>query len=753
MLGEFNEDVQVILFRAKDEMCSLNHPYIGTEHLLLSILKNDSVISKRLEKYNLNYDKFREEIIKVVGVGSKRSELFLYTPLLKKVIANAVYDSRDNNLGVVDSQHLLSSMLECGEGIAIRLLLGMGIDVDSMYDEFSSKLIRKSKKKKKKLILDEIGVDLNKKVSSGGSDPVIGRTKEIQRVLEILGRKKKNNPILVGDAGVGKTAIVEEIARMIVDNSIPTLKNMRIISLNMSSVVSGTKYRGEFEEKMQKIINELEDNKEIILFIDEIHTLVGAGGAEGAIDASNILKPALARGTIRVIGATTFSEYDKFIAKDKALERRFQKVMVRETSVSETEKILFDIKKIYEDYHGVVVNDNLISEIVRLSDKYIYDRKRPDRAIDILDEACSMAAIRKNNDDDKIVEIEKKLDGIIKEKNSYIIENNIEKAYECLKLESLYNLELCEYKRNDNEKEREVSIEDIARVISNKSNVLVYDILKDDVSVIRDLKKALESEIIGQDDAIDDLVRIAKRIKFGYNDAVKSFLFVGSSGVGKTKLSTIFANSLVGQDNFIRIDMSEYADSTSVNKFLGSSAGYVGYDDENILDEIRKRPNGVILFDEIDKANKNVIHLLYQILDNGRLKDSKGREVVFNNNIIIMTSNIGYINSSVGFNSNLEGQILSNLEDIFGVAFMNRIDDVVLFNKLTYDNIVEIIRGKLDGLAMRYSDTEWIYDKIDSILEKIDYEKFGARGIDKVIERDIESVIIDKIVSEDKVKE
>lgn len=753
MLGEFNEEVQIILFKAKEEMSSLNHPYIGTEHLLLSMLKNDSNIASRLKEYQLTYDNFRNEIIRVVGMGSKSSDLFLYTPLLKKVISNAMLDSKENNGGTVTSMHLLSAMLECGEGIAIRLLLGMNIDVEAMYDEFSSKVIKRGKRKRKKLLLDELGVDLNKKVISGEVDLVIGREREIERVLEILGRKNKNNPILIGDAGVGKTAIVEEIARMIVNGEIPKLEGKRIVSLNMSSVVSGTKYRGEFEEKMQRLIQELEDNSDIILFIDEIHTVVGAGGAEGAIDASNILKPALARGSVRLIGATTTSEYDKFIAKDKAMDRRFQKVMVRETTVSETEDILFKIKATYEKYHGVRVDDDLIGDIVRLSDKYIYDRKRPDRAIDILDEVCSMVGIKKGGNFNTINELQKKIDDVVHQKNSYIIENNIEKAYECLKLESSYQLELNQYKSDMVEENKCVTIEDIATVISNKSNVYVYDILKDDVSVITDLKESLESEIIGQDKAIKELIEISKRIKFGYNQGLKSFLFVGSSGVGKTKLATMFASKMVGSDNFIRIDMSEYSDSTAVNKLLGSSAGYVGYEDQTILDEIRKKPNGVILFDEIDKAHSNIIHLLYQILDYGKIKDSKGNEIRFDNNIIIMTSNVGYLSNGVGFNSNKKSEVISNLEEIFGVSFMNRIDDVVLFNKLDKEDISRIIVKKLDELSKKYDNVSWIYDYVSDILDKSNYEKFGARGIDKIIMRDIESKIIDELVEMQKIKE
>ncbi len=751
MLGEFNEDVQVILFKAKEEMLDLRHPYIGTEHLLLSILKNDNDMSKRLKKYNLTYDKFKDEIIKVIGVGSKTSELFLYTPLLKKVISNALMDSKENNDGTVTVYHLIAALLECGEGIAIRLLLGMDIDVDAMFDEFSSKVIKRGRKKKK-LLLDELGVDLNKKVKEGKVDLVIGREKEILRVLEILGRKNKNNPILIGDAGVGKTAIVEEIARMIVNGEIPKLNGMRIISLNMSSVVSGTKYRGEFEEKMERIINELEDNPDIILFIDEIHTLVGAGGAEGAIDASNILKPALARGSVRCIGATTTNEYEKNILKDKALDRRFQKVVVNEPSVSETCEILEKIKDGYEKYHNVSINSSLINDIVTLSDKYIYDRKRPDRAIDILDEVCSKVGTRKSNKLNKLRELELKIENIIKEKNSYIIENNIDKAYDCLKLESSYQEELSSCKKEIYIENKIVTREDIASVISNKSGVRVYDILKDDISAIIDLENSLNSEIVGQKDAINDLVKVSKRIKFGFDDKVKSFLFVGPSGVGKTKLASVFAREMVGSENFIRLDMSEYSDSTSVSKILGTTQGYIGYDDYTVLDDIRKKPNAVILFDEIDKAHQNVINLLYQILDYGKITDSRGNEIRFNHNIIIMTSNVGYKENCVGFNVDKKSKVNSNLEDVFGVSLMNRIDDVILFNKLDSDDIEKIIKMKLDILNSKYDNVSWIYDCISDILKKSNYEKMGARGIDKIIVSDIESKIIDNLVNKEKIK-
>lgn len=756
MLGNFNEDVQIIIMKAKDEMMALNHPYVGSEHLLLSILKNDEDLSSRLKNYNLTYDSLKKEIIKVIGIGSKKSPFVIYTPMLKKIISNALLDSKDNNDGVVTTEHLLSAMLERGEGIAIRLLVGMNIDVDLLYNEFCSRLIKKNKKSNKKSLLKEVGVDLNKLANEGKMDPVIGREKEINRILEILGRRNKNNPLLVGDAGVGKTAIIEHIASLIEDGELPSMKGKRIISLSMSSLVSGTKYRGEFEEKLQKLINELENDDSVILFIDEIHTLVGAGGAEGAIDASNIFKPALARGIIKCIGATTYDEYNKYIAKDKALERRFQKVLIKEPSDKDMEKILLDIKKVYEDYHGVVIENELIPSIIKLSNKYVYDRKKPDRAIDILDEACSMVGIRNSNEYKKIKEIDNKIYETVQKKNSYIMNNNMKKAYDCLKLEFIYRSELDDITKFNNKQVKKVSLDDIAHVISSKCNVSVYDVLKDDISVIDELYYNLKKEIRGQDKAISSLMNISKRIKFGYNNKVRSLMFTGPSGVGKTMLSSLFAKEMVGEDNFLRFDMSEFSDSTSINKFLGSSAGYVGYDEKNYLDEIKKRPNGIILFDEIDKAHSSIINLLYQILDYGKLKDSRGNEVRFDNNIIIMTTNVGYESNTVGFNENDNKNIEDKLNEFFGSAFMNRIDDIVLFNYLNEVNVKNIIINKLNDLKDKYSsyNLDWINNEVDNILMKCDFKRSGARDIDRIIVRDVESRIIDQIIDErNKIKE
>ena len=750
MFSNFEFEAQNILVKAKIEMNELKHPYIGTEHLVLSILKNDNVVSDKLKKYNLTYDKFKKEIIRIIGVGSRESSLFLYTPLLRKVIENAVLDSKENNDGNVTTMHLFSALLESGEGIAIRIFLGMNINLSEMYDDFSLGLIKKSKVKKgKKMLIEELGVNLTERAKNNELDPVIERDDEIKRLLEVLCRRCKNNPILIGEAGVGKTAIVEELARMIVSGMVPnTLKDKKIISLDMASAVAGTKYRGEFEDRMKKILKEIEENPDIILFIDEIHTLVGAGGAEGAIDASNILKPALARGKVRCIGATTLAEYKKYIEKDGALDRRFQKIIIEEPSSLKTKKILASLKPIYENYHKVKIEDSLLDKIITLSDKYIYDRYRPDKAIDVLDEVCSRVSIKENSLDKDILFLNKEINRIKKEKNSFILENKFDEAYELRKKEASLMSKLNEISLNYSDGNRVVTIEDIASVINIKTKIPVYEILKEDMMVINKIKEDLANTIVGQDEVIDELIDITKRIKYGYSDnKCYSLLFMGPSGIGKTLISKIYAKNLVGEDNFIRLDMSEYSDVTSINKIVGSSPGYVGYDDnKNILEEVRNKPNSVILLDEIDKAHPKVINLFYQILDEGKLKDSKGNIVRFDNSIIIMTSNIGFEKNVVGFNDDKRGAV-SKLKEYFNLAFINRIDNVIVFNKLKEESILKIINKKIDNLKAKYSDINIKVSKgcIKEIIAESQYDLFGARKIDKIIRSKIEKIIIDKV--------
>ena len=739
MISNFNEEAEEILVKAKLEMLELRHPYVGTEHLTLAILHTENELSKKLAKYDLNYTTFKKEILKIIGKGSKKSEFFLHTPLLKKVIENAIMDSKDNNNGIVTPCHLFAALLDVGEGIAIRIFMGMNLDLDDMYDEFASKIYER-KRNEKKLLIEEIGININNKVKNKEIDPVIGRDKEISKLEEILCRRVKNNPLLIGAPGVGKTAIVEGLATLIEKDEVPSkLTHKKIISLDMASAVAGTKYRGEFEERMKKILEEIEEHDEIILFIDEIHTLIGAGGAEGAIDASNILKPALARGKIRCIGATTNDEYKKHFEKDKALERRFQVINVEEPTIEETKNIINKLKPIYEEYHNVTIDNKVIDKIIMLSEKYLYERYRPDKQIDILDEVCSKVGISKSDDS---IKLNNDLKEIRNKKELYIKENNIKKAYE-------YKIKETKYKNkmSNQKNKKKVTIEDVARIISNKTSIPLYEILKDNKRVIDEVEKTLENNITGQEEAIKNLINITKRIKLGYKEnKCISLLFTGPTGVGKTKLATIYGN-IISNGKIIKIDMSEYADSASISKFIGSNPGYVGYDDHKyVLNNIKDNPNATIILDEIDKAHPKIIDLLCQILEEGKIKDSKNNVIKFNNNIIIMTSNISANTNYIGFNSSEETQ--TEINDTFTTSFINRIDNIIVFDSLKKIDIKKIIEKELNILKEKYCDINIDINNniIDELIKESQYRISGARKITKIIKNKIEPIIIDSII-------
>ena len=748
MFGNFEEEARKVLVMAKKEMYDLRHPYVSSEHLLLAILKLSSEISDRLKKYDLDYNSFKTEIIKVIGTGSKSSEWFLYTPLLKRILENAVCDARDNNNGIVTVNHLFASLLEEGEGVAIRILVGMGIDIDELYDDFAYKLVSKSSNKK--LLIDEIGTDLNKKAMDGMLDPVTGRDKEIKRVLEILSRRAKNNPLLIGDAGVGKTAIVEELASMIVRGEVPlNLRGKRIISLDMASSVAGTKYRGEFEERMNQILKEIEENDDIILFIDEIHTLVGAGGAEGAIDASNIFKPALARGKIRCIGATTTEEYKKFIEKDKALERRFQKVVIEAPDVKTVKDILVNLKEIYEGYHKVILGNEILDLIIDLSERYMYNRRQPDKAIDILDEVCAKVSIKEGKNLKEYRRCNKELKDVIANKKKAIIDNDFElasnyKTEESKLMNDINNLELLLYKKNP----RKVTKHDVAEVVCEKTGIPVYELLSEKKTIIKKSLDILKKKIYGQGEAVRAASDIAKKIKLGFNDKCYSMLFCGPSGVGKTALAKELGKCLAG-NNVIRLDMSEYKEAHSISKIIGAPPGYVGYEDvSNVLEDIRNKPFSVLILDEIEKAHRDIINLFLGVLDEGVMKDSRGNEVRFDNVVIIMTSNSGFNEINVGFNN--ENNLSSKLNDSFSIPFMNRVDRVIMFNYLKKEDIDNIINDKLKDLKHKYKDkiTINIGDSVlDEIREKANYKLYGARKISKIIKDDIENKVIDALIN------
>ncbi len=745
MFGQFTEEARKILINAKIEMTELKHPYVGSEHFLLAVLKGKNSISKKLLQYNLDYTIFKNKLIETVGMGSKESEWFLYTPLLKRVMENAILDCKENNSDVT-IESLFSNLLEEGEGVAIRILLSLNIDLDSLYNEFSYKIFKK--KKSKKLLLEELGIDLTKKALE--LDPVVGREKEIKRIIEILVRRTKNNPLLVGEAGVGKTAIVEELSKMIANNEVPNcLKNKKIISLDMATLVAGTKYRGEFEERVKKILKEVEEDDDIILFIDEIHTLVGAGGAEGAIDASNIFKPALARNKLRCIGATTISEYKQFIENDKALERRFQKVIVDIPDKETVKQILLKIKPIYEKYHHVIIEDEIIEKIIELSDTYIHDRNQPDKAIDILDEVCAKASLKESEELTLYNKLNKKLQNLIKNKNEAVSNNDFKKASNYKKneftlMDKINNLELvlCNQKRN------KVLVSDIAYVINDKTQIPLYEILKENDKMIAKMSKEINNKIIGQNEAVNEVINIAKKIKLGFKDnKCYSLMFVGPTGVGKTELALNFGKALVGK-NVIRLDMSEFSEAHSVSRFIGSPPGYIGYNDhKTILEEIKNKPFSILILDEIERANISVINLLFQILDNGKIKNACGEEIYFNNVVIIMTSNIGYEEVNVGFNKNNTN--MSKLKEYFSLPFLNRIDNIIYFNSLTEEDIIKLIKNKIDKLINKYKSQIKVKVNdvvIQEILALVNFQEFGARKIDKVIKNKLENIILDKII-------
>lgn len=753
MFSKFDEQAKKVLVNMQKEMAMLKHPYIGSEHLFLSLLKlgeKDDI--KLLNKTGITYDIFKNELIKIVGTGSKENDYYLYTPLLRNIIEVAELISNDKKKKLIDSHDLLLALFEEGEGIAIRILLGMGIDVDTLYDEFDEKFIP-NQKNNKKLMIDSFGIDLNKKAKKGEIDPVVGREKEIKRVLEILSRRTKNNPLLIGEAGVGKTAIVEELARILTsNNTYGPLSKKRIISVSTASLVAGTKYRGEFEERINKIITELEEENDVILFVDEIHTLVGAGGAEGAIDASNILKPALARGKIKIIGATTTEEYKEYIEKDKALSRRFQTVTIKEPDTKTVLQILTKLRPIYEKYHKVKISDEILQEIVTLSNRYIHDRMMPDKAIDVLDEVCSRTFISNCKKTNKLDDIYIELNKIKDLKNDSIIKNDFTNALEFRKKELLLEDKKNKYEMNKQPNNyHNVNIKDVIKVVESRSKIPV---LLDDKNMWLKVKNKINKTVLGQQEAVDTLCDIIKKYNYDYDKTKPlSFLFVGPSGVGKTLLVKEYAKNYYKKDSLIRLDMSEYKENHSVSKLIGSPPGYVGYDDnKNVFEQIKDNPHSLILLDEIEKASPDVINLFLQILDEGIAKNSKGEEINFTNTTIIMTSNIGCEKKQLGFNNNKNKN--TDINKILGISFVNRINKIIFFNQMDEEIVLKIIRNKINNLRKKYKDKNinlTISKNIEQEIKDLcEYKTYGARKIDKVIYNNLESIIIDNIYNGNK---
>ena len=738
MEGNFTEESRSLLISAKEEMYKLKHSYVGTEHLLLAILKSN--LKNRLNKYNITYEIALKNIKKIVGVGTKETDLFLYTPVLKRIIENSIIDSKDNNTDVTP-EILFLNFLEEGEGVGIRILLISNIDLDKLYLEFKDNY--KNKKNKNNEIINELGCNLNEL----NIDPVIGREKEINRIIEILSRRSKNNPILIGEAGVGKTAIVEELSKRIKEGKVPSkLLGKKIIKVDMASIVAGTKYRGEFEEKIKKLINAVSDDHNIILFIDEIHTIVGAGGAEGAIDASNILKPALARNEISLIGATTISEYKKFICEDKALERRFQKVIIDEPNTMETINIITNLVPIYEKFHNVKINKKDIENIVKLSNKYIKDRHEPDASIDILDEVCSRVSLKESKKDLEYKKIVNEYNKINLQKKELIKKEKYEEAIKIKEIEKYYldkinTLEL--YRKKDVNK---VTINDIANVIKDKCNLPIYEILGFNKKTINNIIKDINNVFYGQYKVKEKITYLIKKVKLGYTDnKCISYMFLGPTGCGKTYLAEILSKKLVN-DNVVTLDMVDYKDPSSINKLIGTTPGYVGYkDNNNIFEIIKTKPNSILILDKIDEACNDVIKLFSQILDSSKIRDSKGEYIYFNNVIIIMTSSLNCNNLGFKPNENY------NLKEYFSESFINKIDEIIVFDNLDKKTVEKIIKNRINELVNKY-DIQIHYDNtiIDEIINMSEYKLYGASKINHIINNKINNLIINELINNNK---
>ena len=689
MFDKYSFTISKIFKFAEEEMKVLHHPYVGSEHLLLSLLKNSKDVKEIASKYNLTYDNFKKELLLVVGSSSKESAYILYTPLLKRVINLAMEDAKERK-EELNSKHLFLALLEEGEGIAIRLLYGMNINLDSMYDELNER----EHKTNQKLEILNIGKDLSDVINP--DDILVGRDKELNLIIETLIRKNKNNPLLVGDAGVGKTAIVEELVRRINLKEVPkSLQNKRIIMLEMGSLVAGTKYRGEFEEKLTKVIKELESNPNIILFIDEIHTMVNAGGAEGAINASDILKPYLARGKVKIIGATTTHEYNKFILKDKALNRRFELIKICEPSILETEEILNKIKPSFEKHYNIKITSKNISDIVHLTNRYISDRRNPDKSIDILDSVCAMKEV--SNKTSNIIDSYKyKKEEIIKLKEEMVKKNDFVRALE-------YHNEEVKIDKILNKKMKQtikITEQDILNLISRKCNIPIIN----KKNKYKELENFLLNNLIGQDEAIKKIIK--NMINFD-EDKPLSLLLTGSTGVGKTETVKLISKFL--NINLLRLDMSEYNQDITINRLVGSSAGYVGYDDGAIFDSIKMEPFTCILVDELEKASPSVMNLFLQILDEGFVTNAKGEKIDFKNTMIFMTSNvkgtkkIGFMESSNTYTND------------FSKEFVARFTDIIEFNDITED------------MLEAYLKKNNIKDK--SLVKDFDIHKNGFRGL------------------------
>lgn len=780
MFGRFTERAQKVLALSQEEAIRLRHNNIGTEHILLGLVQEgEGIAAKALYGLGLSAEKIQTEVENLIGKGQDSGQTIHYTPRAKKVIELSMDEARKLGHSYVGTEHILLGLIREGEGVAARVLNNLGVSLNKARQQVLQLLGSNetgnqggSPSSANTPTLDSLARDLTAIAREETLDPVIGRSKEIQRVIEVLSRRTKNNPVLIGEPGVGKTAIAEGLAQQIVNNEVPeTLRDKRVMTLDMGTVVAGTKYRGEFEDRLKKVMDEIRQAGNIILFIDELHTLIGAGGAEGAIDASNILKPSLARGELQCIGATTLDEYRKYIEKDAALERRFQPIQVDEPSAEESILILKGLRDRYEAHHRVSITDEAIEAAVKLSDRYISDRFLPDKAIDLIDEAGSKVRLRSYTTPPSLKELEAKLEEIKKEKDAAVQSQEFEKAASLRDSEQRLREKLEETKKSWKEKQgqenSEVTVEDIANVVSSWTRIPVSKLAQTESERLLNLEEILHSRVIGQEEAVKAISKAVRRARAGLKDPkrpIGSFIFLGPTGVGKTELARALAEAMFGdEDAMIRIDMSEYMEKHSTSRLVGSPPGYVGFEEGGQLTEkVRRKPYSVILLDEIEKAHPDVFNILLQVLEDGRLTDSKGRTVDFRNTVVIMTSNVGAEalkrNKFVGFNiqdsnqdyKDMKGKVMDELKKAFRPEFLNRVDETIVFHALEKDQLKQIVTLMSEELVKRLKEQRIELEISETAKEKIAQEgydpEYGARPLRRAIQKYIEDRLSEELL-------
>ncbi len=784
MQDRFTDRVRKVIYYARDEAARLQHDYIGTEHLLLGIVREgEGIAAKVLAKLELDFEQIQqavENMVKSSG-GTLTIGEIPFTPRAKRVLELAIEEARLLGHNYVGTEHLLLGLIREGEGVAAQVLAELGVDRKRVREEVLKLLgptttvkTRKSKKEKSDTPnLDQFGRDLTQMARESKLDPIIGREQEIERVIQVLSRRKKNNPVLIGEPGVGKTAIAEGLAQRIVDNKVPEiLKDRRICTLDLASVVAGTKYRGQFEERLKSIINEIRQAEDVMIFIDEIHTIVGAGGAEGAIDASNMLKPALARGELQCIGATTLDEYRKYIEKDGALERRFQPIMVNPPTPEETIQIIFGLRDKYEAHHRVKINDDSVRAAVFLSERYIHDRFLPDKAIDVIDEAGSRARLSVVTAPSELTDLEREIEDVAREKESAIQAQEFEKAARYRDREKELRKKLDDIRKNWTEtkqaQETVVTAKDISKVVAAMTGIPVSEVEKEETEKLLHLEDALRRRVIGQEEAVKAVARAVRRNRAGLRDPkrpIGSFIFLGPTGVGKTELAKSLAEVLFESDEaLIRIDMSEYMEKFAVSRLIGAPPGYVGYDDGGQLTEkVRRKPYSVVLLDEIEKAHPDVFNILLQVMEEGQLTDSYGRRVDFRNTVLIMTSNVGAgdikSGKSLGFMQegsdaqyqSVRAKLMDHLKKTFNPEFLNRLDDAIVFRQLEKDDMKQIVDVLLENFVKRLDVLEVNVTFSDEAkLFLIDHgfdPALGARPVKRAIQRYVEDPLSELILA------